>query len=98
MAWERTALGLLVNGALLVLRHLRGNAVPAVVVAVLGLALAGVCAVLGARRARRIRSGGPVAVARRSVLVIGVAVLVFCLAVTAVLAGEAIPGFGDPIG
>lgn len=92
LAWERTALALLVNGTLLLLGHLRGTGWSALPVSVVGLVLAVVCAVLGARRARRIRSGGSVAVARTTIVVTGVAVLIFCLAVMAVLVGGALTG------
>lgn len=95
LAWERTSLALLVNGTLLLLRHLRETGTPALPVGVLGLVLALVCAVLGASRAYRIRSGGSIPVARRTIVVIGIAVLAFCLAVTAVLVGEALTGPGD---
>ncbi|CAA9430588.1 MAG: hypothetical protein AVDCRST_MAG66-3268 [uncultured Pseudonocardia sp.] len=51
---------------------------------------------LGARRARQIRSGAPVVVARRSLLLVGTAVVAFGVAVVVVLmvgsAGVDLPG------
>ncbi len=96
LAWERTSLALLVNGALLVLHHLRGTGPAGLPLAGAGLVVALLCVVLGARRARRIRSGAPVAVARRSLLLVGTAVVAFGLAVVVVLAvgsaGVDLPG------
>lgn len=98
LAWERTALAMLVNGALLVLHHLRGTGSAGLPLAGAGLVVALLCAVLGSRRARRIRSGPPVAVARRSLLLTGIAVVAFGVAVVVVLvvgsAGVDLPGSG----
>lgn len=85
LAWERTALALLVNGALLVLHHLRGTGPAGLPLAGAGLAAALLCAVLGARRARHIRSAAPVHVARPSLVGIGTAVAAFGIAVVVVL-------------
>ena len=52
LAWERTALAALASGVLLVLRHLGAPGSGALVLGVLGLALALLVAVLGARRSR----------------------------------------------
>lgn len=85
LAWDRTALALLVNGALFVLHHLGGTGPAGLPLAGAGLAVALLCAVLGARRARQIRSGAPVVVARRSLLLVGTAVVAFGIAVVVVL-------------
>lgn len=90
LAWERTALALLANGVLLLLRHLSGTGWSALALAVLGLVLALGCAVLGARRAHRIRSGEAAPVARVAIVVTGSTVLIFCLAATGILLGEAL--------
>lgn len=59
LAWERTALALLVNGALLLLRYIgtaRGGA-DLVLTAGVALAAAVVTAAVGLRRGRRLRHG-----------------------------------------
>lgn len=90
LAWERTALALLVSGVLLLLRQPRSTGPAVLVLAGFGLVLALGCAVLGARRAHRIRSGESVPVARTTIMVTGTAVVLFCLAVTGVLFGGAL--------
>lgn len=88
LAWERTALALLANAVLLLLRHLRDMGWPAVPVSAAGIVLAVACAVLGRRRGRRIRSGVPVA--QSMIMITGISMVIFCLAVTAVLVAGAI--------
>lgn len=70
LAWDRTALALLGNGALLVLRDVRGAGGPAYVPAASALVVAVVVAVLGRRRARQL-GAGPVAGAGRAVVAAG---------------------------
>jgi uncharacterized membrane protein YidH (DUF202 family) len=55
LAWDRTALALLGNGALLLVRDLRGVGALVLVPAALALGAALVVAVLGRRRSRRLR-------------------------------------------
>jgi uncharacterized membrane protein YidH (DUF202 family) len=65
LAWDRTAAALLINGALLIVRHLRSTGTGALVPAVLALVVILGVAVLGRRRARQLRAGdgrGPAAV------------------------------------
>jgi uncharacterized membrane protein YidH (DUF202 family) len=79
LAWERTALALFVNGVLLLARYAytAAGGVDVVVTAVLALAAAMVIAVLGLRRARRIRRPDGTSVpARRSLLLCGSTVIV----------------------
>lgn len=83
LAWERTALALLVNGVLLLVRQVRVGGVTVLVPAALALAAMVLVAVLGRLRARRLRDlartgpGGRVApaVAGAAVLVVGLAVV-----------------------
>lgn len=83
LAWDRTTLALLANGALLFARHLRGAGGVALLPAVLALVAALLVAVLGRRRARRLRRrpatppGDRVAltVAGAAVVVVGMGVL-----------------------
>jgi len=85
LAWERCALAVLVSAALLVLRHLREAGGGTVLLAVGGLALAVTFAVMGASRERTIRAGGPVRPARVSVPLVGIATVLFGIAVAAAL-------------
>lgn len=86
LSWERTGLALLANGALLLLRHLRGSGWAALVPAALGLLLALVFGVLGSRRARQIRDHDSVVPdARRALLLSGAAVVLFGVAVGVIL-------------
>lgn len=84
LAWERTAVALFANGALLLLRHTTTDGLPALPAAGVALAAAVTVAVLGLRRARRIRSPDGTAVPARgsvvacaaAVVLVGVAVVV----------------------
>ena len=89
LAWERTALALLANGVLLLLQHVRDTGWSALPVSAAGIVLAVACVVLGTRRGRRIRSGGTVPVARAGIVVTGISMVIFCLAVTAILVAGA---------
>jgi uncharacterized membrane protein YidH (DUF202 family) len=85
LAWERGALAVLVNGTLLVLRDLRDPGGLALVTAVGGLVLAVGFAVIGASRARAIRAGRPLRPPRVAVPLVGIATVLFGLAVVTTL-------------
>jgi uncharacterized membrane protein YidH (DUF202 family) len=86
LAWDRTALALLGNGSLLLVRDLRGIGVLVIVPVVLALAAAVVVAVLGRRRTARICGAGDTPVrASPSVLVAGGLVVAVGLAVVVAL-------------
>lgn len=85
LAWERTAIALFGNGVLLVLRHVGSEGKIGIVVASVALLAAGVVAVLGIVRSRRIsRRIGTVTRARWSIVVCGAAVLSLGAAVIAI--------------
>jgi putative membrane protein len=90
LAWERTALAVLVNGALLVLRHLREPASGALMIAVAGFALAMTFVTIGASRARTMCAGRPVRPPRVSVPLVGITTILFGIAVAAALVVPAI--------
>jgi uncharacterized membrane protein YidH (DUF202 family) len=83
LSWDRTALGLLGNGALLMLRDVQPlRLVPAGA----ALLLAVLCALAGRRRAKRIgRPTGTVAAPTPEVVVLGATVTVLGLAVVGLL-------------
>jgi uncharacterized membrane protein YidH (DUF202 family) len=86
LAWDRTALALLGNGALLLVRDLRGIGVLALVPAALAVVAAATVAVLGRRRAARLRDAGVMCVtASGSALVTGGLVVAVALAVVVVI-------------
>ncbi|MBW0115135.1 MULTISPECIES: DUF202 domain-containing protein [Pseudonocardia] len=75
LAWERTALALLVNGSLLLLRH-SATGGPAVLAAVIATVAALATAALGLLRARRIRAAAHrVPVERGAMWTVGVLVI-----------------------
>ncbi|SDH16426.1 DUF202 domain-containing protein [Klenkia brasiliensis] len=84
LAWARTGLAVLANGALLLVRVLtgRGAAATAVLVAA-SVLVAAVAVVLGWRRSRALRDGSPAAT--RGPWVLGVLVAALCLAVVVVV-------------
>ena len=87
LAWDRTALALLGNGALLLVRDLRGIGPFVVVPAVLAMAAAVTVAVLGRRRAARLlRDPATRAGASPFALVTGVLVAIVAGAVVVALA------------
>ncbi|MBW0091606.1 DUF202 domain-containing protein [Pseudonocardia sp. KRD-184] len=90
LAWERTALAVLASGVLLVLRHLGAPGSGALALGVLGLVLALLVAVLGARRSRRVLAD-PGAPARTAVLVAGASVVLFGSAVLVAVVTGALP-------
>jgi uncharacterized membrane protein YidH (DUF202 family) len=57
LAWDRTALAVLVNAALLLVRNVHGTDAAALVPAVVALVVAIAVAVLGRRRARQLGGG-----------------------------------------
>ena len=87
LAWDRTALALVGNGVLLLVRDLGPAGGPALVAAAAALVAALAVAVLGRRRARSLRHGGattpaatlPLYTAGAAVLAIGVCVSVVLL-------------------
>jgi uncharacterized membrane protein YidH (DUF202 family) len=85
MSWERSSLGLLVGGALVLIRHhgptIAGRTVLAAVAGLLAL----VVLYLGYRRSRRIRSA-EVEVPSLEVLILGYGTAAFGLAVAVALA------------
>jgi putative membrane protein len=89
LAWDRTALALLGNGALLLLRDLRGIGVLAIVPAALALVAAVAVSVSGRRRAARLLRE-PGSRAEPSVLALvagGLVVLVAGVVLVAIAAG-----------
>lgn len=88
LSWERSSLGLLVGGALVLIRHhgppIAGRTVLAAVAGLLALMVLG----LGYRRARRIRddTATTVEVPSLEVLVLGYGTAAFGLAMAAALA------------
>jgi uncharacterized membrane protein YidH (DUF202 family) len=86
LAWERTALALLGNGALLSLRGVHGTGWDIVVPAALAVLAALVVVVLGRQRARQLRDGLGGASAPRALSAVGGAVVVVGVAVVVVLA------------
>lgn len=70
LAWDRTALAMLANGALLLLRDVRSGSGLAYVPATVALVAAVTVAALGRRRARRVVTG-PLAGAGRVVAAAG---------------------------
>ena len=84
LAWTRTALAVLANGALLLLRALSGRGSAATVTLVVGAGVvAAVTVVLGRRRARALRTGHPPATVEGWVL--GALVAVLCAATVVVV-------------
>jgi len=89
LAWERTAVALFANGALLLLRHAGHQGPAALVAAGVALLASAAVAVLGLRRARRIRRADEVATpARRSVALVGGAVIVVGAAIAVIETGR----------
>jgi putative membrane protein len=87
LAWDRTALALLGNGALLLLRDLRGIGVLAIVPAVLALVAAVAVSIFGRRRAARlVREPGSRAAASALALVAGGLVVTVAAAVLVAIA------------
>ena len=86
LAWDRTALALLGNGALLLVRDLRAINVLVIVPVGLALVAAVALAVLGRRRAARLREPGTRAQASALALVTGGLVVAVALAVLVALA------------
>ncbi|MGH3782898.1 MAG: DUF202 domain-containing protein [Pseudonocardiaceae bacterium] len=88
MAWERTALGLLANGALLILRGTDLTQLPVLIPAAATLALALIAALISLRRRRRIAQspGDTVPAPSIEVLFLGVGVTIIgLLAIMAIL-------------
>jgi uncharacterized membrane protein YidH (DUF202 family) len=88
LAWSRTSLALLGNGALVLVRHLQLDLHPAGLgVAVAGFVLAAVTAVLGRRRSRALLAapGAPAALPAGVIVGLGVAIAVLCAATTLTL-------------
>jgi putative membrane protein len=86
LSWDRTALGLLANGALLMLRDVQPLAAARLVPAGTALLLAVLCALAGRRRAKRIvRPTATVAAPTLEVVLLGATVTVLGLAVIGVL-------------
>jgi len=86
LSWDRTALGLLGNGALLLLRDVQPLGTARLVPAGVALLLAVLCALAGRRRAKRIgRPTATVAPPTLEVVVLGATVTVLGLAVIGVL-------------
>lgn len=89
LAWERTSLGLLAGGALLLLRGAGSTPLTVLVPAGAALALAVLCALVGLRRWRTIARGpaGTVRVPAAEVTFLGTGVAVLgLLALVAILA------------
>lgn len=87
LAWTRTSLALLANGALVLVRHLRPEGGPAELALALGAAaLAVVFALVGRSRSRLLRRGA-IPAASRAPLVLGVLVVALCAGVTVALLG-----------
>jgi len=86
LAWQRTALALVANGVLLLVREPLGGLL-GVVVAVAAFALAGSVASVGRRRARQLQDRRPPALRSGEPVRLGVAVtvLVLCTAVAVLL-------------
>ena len=86
LAWDRTALAVLGNGPLLLVREVRAAGTLALVAAAVALVAALVVGVLGRRRARSLRRpGGTTAPAVRPLTVAGAAVTAVGVAVVVVL-------------
>jgi putative membrane protein len=86
LSWDRTALGLLGNGALLMLRDVQPLGAARLVPAAAALLLAVLCALAGRRRTKRIgRPTATVAAPTLEVVVLGATVTVLGLAVIGVL-------------
>lgn len=96
LAWNRTTLGLLTNGALLCLREARGqDAAPELVLGCAALLIAAAVTVLSRRRVRLLASRGqPIGLApRREVVLIGWSVVALCAGAVVVLALPGLPRF-----
>jgi putative membrane protein len=86
LSWDRTALGLLGNGALLLLRDVQPLGTARLVPAGAALLLAVLCALAGRRRAKRIgQPTATVAAPTLEVVVLGATVTVLGLAVLGLL-------------
>jgi uncharacterized membrane protein YidH (DUF202 family) len=86
LSWDRTALGLLGNGALLILRDIQPLGAARLVPAAAALLLAVLCALAGRRRTKRIgRPTATVTAPTLEVVVLGATVTVLGLAVIGVL-------------
>jgi hypothetical protein len=83
LSWDRTALGLLANGALLMLRDVQPLGPARLGPAGAALLLAVLCALAGRRRAKRI--GRPTAPPTLEVVMLGVTVTMLGLAVIGLL-------------
>lgn len=90
LAWSRTSLALLVNGALVLLRHLRVDGrSDGLVLAAVAFALAVVTALVGRARSRALlrATGDPVGPSSALVVGLGVAITLLCIATTVSLLG-----------
>lgn len=86
LSWDRTALGLLGNGALLLLRDVQPLGMARLGAAGAALLLAVLCALAGRRRAKRIgQPGATVAAPTLEVVVLGATVTMLGLAVLGLL-------------
>lgn len=92
LAWDRTAFGLLTNGALLLVHHLRETGTAAVAPAGWALLVMVAVAVIGRRRARQLRDGDRGAAAGRELVAVGAGVLVLGVGVLVVLVLAAVRG------
>lgn len=91
LAWQRTSMGFLVNGGLLILREAAqpANVGPRLVLAVVALAFALLCTVLGRRRNSRLLTGAPLPTGlapTREVAVLGWSVVLLGIGCVLVLA------------
>lgn len=93
LSWDRTTLGILGNGALLLLRHASSGRVDSFIVAGAALVVAIVCVVARSVRARTLRSfpTGQVPIGRREIRWLGISVTLLGVAMAALVAVESFP-------